>query len=139
MTARRARLKKIEDALRIAVPELKNLTDIRDEKGLPHPLTTVYQARVRLDASDETLRAGTRGRAKIQADPQSLGQRLLRFLAERPGLALSRQQILDGVWGYDWFGDTRTVDVHILRSNPAKDDFKHSTILTLSTRFLACI
>ena len=38
---------------------------------------------------------------------------LLRYLAERPGLALSRQQILDGVWGYDWFGDARTVDVHI--------------------------
>jgi DNA-binding response OmpR family regulator len=38
---------------------------------------------------------------------------LLRFLAERPGLALSRQQILDGVWGFDWFGDPRTVDVHI--------------------------
>ena len=26
---------------------------------------------------------------------------------------VSRQQILDGVWGYDWFGDARTVDVHI--------------------------
>jgi DNA-binding response OmpR family regulator len=38
---------------------------------------------------------------------------LLRFLAERPGLAQSRQQILDGVWGYDWYGDVRTVDVHI--------------------------
>ncbi|HEY8215670.1 MAG TPA: response regulator transcription factor [Acidimicrobiia bacterium] len=38
---------------------------------------------------------------------------LLRFLATRPGLALSRQQILDGVWGPDWFGDARTVDVHI--------------------------
>ena len=38
---------------------------------------------------------------------------LLQFLAERPGLALSRQQILDGVWGYDWYGDPRTVDVHI--------------------------
>jgi DNA-binding response OmpR family regulator len=38
---------------------------------------------------------------------------LLRYLAERPGLALSRKQILDGVWGYDWFGDARTVDVHI--------------------------
>jgi DNA-binding response OmpR family regulator len=38
---------------------------------------------------------------------------LVRFLAERPGLALSRKQILDGVWGYDWFGDARTVDVHI--------------------------
>jgi DNA-binding response OmpR family regulator len=38
---------------------------------------------------------------------------LLQFLAEHPGLALSRQQILDGVWGYDWFGDARTVDVHL--------------------------
>ena len=38
---------------------------------------------------------------------------LLRYLAERPGLALSRQQILDGVWGPDWYGDERTVDVHI--------------------------
>jgi DNA-binding response OmpR family regulator len=38
---------------------------------------------------------------------------LLKFMAERRGLALSRQQILDGVWGYDWYGDARTVDVHI--------------------------
>jgi DNA-binding response OmpR family regulator len=38
---------------------------------------------------------------------------LLQFLAERPGRALSRQQILDGVWGFDWYGDPRTVDVHI--------------------------
>ena len=38
---------------------------------------------------------------------------LLQFLAEHAGLALSRQQILDGVWGYDWFGDERTVDVHL--------------------------
>jgi DNA-binding response OmpR family regulator len=26
---------------------------------------------------------------------------------------MSRQQILDGVWGHDWYGDARTVDVHI--------------------------
>jgi len=39
---RRTRLKKIEKALQIAVPELKNLTDIRDEKGLPH-LEAVYE------------------------------------------------------------------------------------------------
>lgn len=38
---------------------------------------------------------------------------LLRFLADRAGLAMSRQQILDQVWGHDWFGDERTVDVHI--------------------------
>jgi DNA-binding response OmpR family regulator len=38
---------------------------------------------------------------------------LLRYLAENAGLALSRQQILDAVWGYGWYGDERTVDVHI--------------------------
>ncbi len=38
---------------------------------------------------------------------------LLRYLAERPGRALSRQQILDSVWGPDWYGDERTVDVHM--------------------------
>ena len=38
---------------------------------------------------------------------------LLRYLAERPGRALSRQQILDAVWGPDWYGDERTVDVHM--------------------------
>src|SRR4029079_12901303 len=38
---------------------------------------------------------------------------LLQFLAGHPGRALSRQQILDGVWVYDWFGDERTVDVHL--------------------------
>ncbi|MGH9226859.1 MAG: response regulator transcription factor [Acidimicrobiales bacterium] len=38
---------------------------------------------------------------------------LLRYLAENTGLALSRQQILDAVWGYGWYGDERTVDVHV--------------------------
>jgi DNA-binding response OmpR family regulator len=38
---------------------------------------------------------------------------LLAFLATNLGLALSRQQLLDGVWGSDWYGDERTVDVHV--------------------------
>ena len=38
---------------------------------------------------------------------------LLRFFAENEGLALSRQQLLDGVWGQGWYGDERTVDVHV--------------------------
>jgi DNA-binding response OmpR family regulator len=38
---------------------------------------------------------------------------LLAFLANNVGLALSRQQLLDGVWGPDWYGDERTVDVHV--------------------------
>jgi DNA-binding response OmpR family regulator len=38
---------------------------------------------------------------------------LMAFLSGNIGLALSRQQLLDGVWGADWFGDERTVDVHV--------------------------
>ena len=38
---------------------------------------------------------------------------LLWYLATNPGLALSRGQILEAVWGYDYFGETRTVDVHV--------------------------
>jgi DNA-binding response OmpR family regulator len=38
---------------------------------------------------------------------------LLWFLAENQGIALSRNQILESVWGYEYFGETRTVDVHI--------------------------
>jgi DNA-binding response OmpR family regulator len=38
---------------------------------------------------------------------------LLQFLAANAGLALTRQQLLDGVWGADWCGDERTVDVHV--------------------------
>ena len=38
---------------------------------------------------------------------------LLGFLAEHRGQALSRQQLLDGVWGEGWMGDDRTVDVHV--------------------------
>jgi len=38
---------------------------------------------------------------------------LLAFLVANEGLALSRRQLLDGVWGPDWYGDERTVDVHV--------------------------
>jgi DNA-binding response OmpR family regulator len=38
---------------------------------------------------------------------------LLAFLAGNRGLALSRRQLLDGVWGEGWYGDERTVDVHV--------------------------
>src|SRR6202163_4969537 len=68
---------------------------------------------IRLGAA--TIDIGRR-EVRVNEEPVAFTTRefeLLRFLAERPGLALSRQQILDGVWGYDWFGDERTVDVHL--------------------------
>ena len=59
---------------------------------------------------------GARREVRVHGEPVPFTTKefdLIKFLAERSGLALSRQQILDGVWGYDWFGDVRTVDVHI--------------------------
>lgn len=38
---------------------------------------------------------------------------LLRYLAENKGRVLTREQLLDHVWGYDYIGETRTVDVHV--------------------------
>ena len=38
---------------------------------------------------------------------------LLRQLAEHEGIVLSREQLLETVWGYDYYGETRTVDVHV--------------------------
>jgi DNA-binding response OmpR family regulator len=38
---------------------------------------------------------------------------LLAYMSSNVGLALSRQQLLDAVWGEDWYGDERTVDVHV--------------------------
>jgi len=40
---------------------------------------------------------------------------LLRFLAERPGRVFTRPTLLREVWGYDFYGGTRTVDVHVRR------------------------
>jgi two-component system alkaline phosphatase synthesis response regulator PhoP len=38
---------------------------------------------------------------------------LLRFLASEPGKVFSREYLLEQIWGYDYAGDSRTVDVHI--------------------------
>ncbi|MCL2396844.1 MAG: response regulator transcription factor [Defluviitaleaceae bacterium] len=40
---------------------------------------------------------------------------LLHYLASRPGRVFTRDQLLDSLWGYEFFGDSRTVDVHIKR------------------------
>ena len=40
---------------------------------------------------------------------------LLKYLAQHPGRVFSRDQLLQEVWGYDYFGGTRTVDVHVRR------------------------
>ena len=49
----------------------------------------------------------------VEAPPKEM--ELLYYLASSPNRVYTRNQILDEVWGFDYFGDTRTVDVHIKR------------------------
>ena len=64
--------------------------------------------RVDLDAHEAHI-AG----ARLDLTPREFD--LLAFLARNPGRALSRDELLRKVWGYDYVGETRTVDVHVRR------------------------
>ena len=54
---------------------------------------------------------------------------ILYFLASNPGQVMDREQILAKVWGYDYFGDTRTVDTHIKRIRQKIDSDHHKYAL----------
>jgi DNA-binding response OmpR family regulator len=56
---------------------------------------------------------------------------LLRFLAQRPGRVSTRAQLLSEVWGYDFFGGTRTVDVHVRRLRAKLGPEHESMIVTV--------
>lgn len=63
---------------------------------------------------------------------------LLYFLASSPNHVFTREQLLDQIWGYEYIGDTRTVDVHIKRlREKIKDheDWKISTIWGIGYKF----
>jgi DNA-binding response OmpR family regulator len=65
-----------------------------------------------LTVEEETYTARLRGR------PLELTYKefeLLKFLAQHPGRVFTREQLVTEVWGYDFFGGTRTVDVHVRR------------------------
>jgi DNA-binding response OmpR family regulator len=64
---------------------------------------------------------------------------LLKFLAQHPGRVFTRDQLLSEVWGYDYFGGTRTVDVHIrrLRSKLGDLDSLIGTVRHVGYRFNA--
>ena len=67
------------------------------------------------------------GRKKLELTPKEFD--LLAFLARNRGFVFNREQLLEKVWGYDYAGDTRTVDVHIrwlrqkIEPNPKKPEY----------------
>lgn len=60
---------------------------------------------------DPMRREALRGGAKLMLKPKEFD--LLSFFMRHPGRAFSREELLNQVWGYEFAGDTRTVDVHL--------------------------
>lgn len=54
---------------------------------------------------------------------------LLSYLYKNKGVVFTRQQLLNEVWGYDYYGDTRTVDVHIRRLRANLGDDKENSVV----------
>ena len=65
----------------------------------------------------------------IEMPPKEL--ELLYFLASSPNHVFTREQLLDQIWGYEYIGDTRTVDVHIKRLREKINDHEHWRIATI--------
>ena len=78
--------------------------------------------------------------AKVHGKPLDLTYKefeLLRFLAQHPGRVFTREQLLSEVWGYDYFGGTRTVDVHVRRLRAKLGDLEAliGTVRNVGYRF----
>ena len=78
--------------------------------------------------------------AKVHGKPLDLTYKefeLLRFLTAHPSRVFTREQLLSEVWGYDYFGGTRTVDVHVrrLRAKLGDQESLIGTVRNVGYRF----
>ena len=106
-----------------------------DRKELVEETTTRKPGADRLDFDDLTIDLG-RGEAQLKGEALRLKPKeydLLVFLARNRGIVLSRDLILERVWGWDFGGGTRTVDVHIrwLREKIEVEPAKPERIVTV--------
>ena len=82
----------------------------------------------------ETYQASVNGRP---LDLTFLEYELLKFLATHPGKVFTRQTLLSRVWGYEYYGGARTVDVHVRRLRAKLDDEANliQTVRSVGYRF----
>ena len=102
----------VEARLRIAI-----------DRSTPAASSEIRSGDLAID--EATYSARLRGRA---LDLTFKEFELLKFLAQHPGRVFSRAQLLQEVWGYDYFGGTRTVDVHVRRLR-AKLGAEHEALI----------
>jgi two-component system, OmpR family, alkaline phosphatase synthesis response regulator PhoP len=80
----------------------------RTEPRRPEPAGPVHVGNVAIDPARRTVHIGDR-----EVELRTKEFDLLMVLAENEGIVLTREKLLDLVWGFDFYGQTRTVDVHV--------------------------
>jgi DNA-binding response OmpR family regulator len=95
----------LEARLRIAVARLQATRNAADPDA-----HVIRSGEVTVDDATYTAKIGGR-----TLDLTFKEFELLKYLAQHPGRVFTRDQLLQEVWGYDYFGGTRTVDVHVRR------------------------
>jgi DNA-binding response OmpR family regulator len=118
----------VEARLRLAAGRSQQSEDGDDEPG------EIRAGEVVID--EATYSARVRGRA---LDLTYKEFELLKYLAQHPGRVFTRAQLLQEVWGYDYFGGTRTVDVHVRRLRAklgAEHEHLIGTIRNVGYRFV---
>ncbi|NPV59138.1 MAG: response regulator transcription factor [Actinobacteria bacterium] len=81
---------------------------LRRTQPLPEPQDVLHLDDLVIDCSRRRV---TQGGREVELTPREFD--LLYVLALNRGIVMSREKLLERVWGYDYYGDTRTVDVHI--------------------------
>ncbi|MEW6092479.1 MAG: response regulator transcription factor [Chloroflexota bacterium] len=112
--------------------QLRRTELVRQELGKIQTPETVHKILTFGDLSiDLTRREVTLGGEVLPLKPQEY--ELLVFFAEHKGQMLSREFILERVWGWDYIGDSRTVDVHVrwLRQKIEHDAASPQRIVTV--------
>lgn len=94
--------------------------------GGDHPANVVQQGEIRIDLDRYEVTISGR-----KVDLTFKEYELLRVLASNPGHVYSREALLQTVWAYDYYGGTRTVDVHIRRLRSKINDVEHRFIETV--------
>ena len=108
----------LEARIKLAIGRLRAVHDSTDPEA-----HVIRSGEVVVDDATYTARVGQRA-----LDLTFKEFELLKFLAQHPGRVFSRQLLLQEVWGYDYFGGTRTVDVHVRRLR-AKLGPEHETLI----------
>ncbi len=91
----------------------------RDVKSVEYPDLVINQTNYSVIYKGQT----------VEMPPKEL--ELLYFLASSPNHVFTREQLLDQIWGYEYIGDTRTVDVHIKRLREKVNDHDNWRIATI--------